>query len=191
MRLCMKRWSVVIAQPSWRTLLLLVTCHVHGPSRLCMCYKSLALLCYGSQHWSAAAAGSQTSPGTAGGRWSVCSGWSAASWAAEALAEHLLLTVPTSHQHINHGITFTWICHIHSAFRSEMGFLFLWRSKSDLLGLLWRINNWESPSSERNVWNKVWNIFQYIPVCDLFVKFPDIHRCPKKIYHGTPEVLES
>lgn len=59
-------------------------------SASCKRLKSLALLCYGSRHWSAAAAGSRTSPGRAGGRWLVCSGWRAASSAAEASAERLL-----------------------------------------------------------------------------------------------------
>lgn len=95
--------------------------YVNVPSRLCMCSKSLALLCYSSPHWLAAAAGSQISPGMAGGRWSVCSGWRAASWAAEVLAAHLLLTVATHHQLVNHAITLTWY-HIHGAFRSEIGF---------------------------------------------------------------------
>ena len=94
-----KRSSDVIVDLSLQTLVLYLMDCVHGPSSLCACvcvhYKSLVLLYFGSQHWWAVAAGSQTSPGMAGGWWSVCSGWRGASWAAEASAEHLLVTART------------------------------------------------------------------------------------------------
>lgn len=108
-------WLVAILVSSRRPRLLSVICR---GSASCEGLKSSALPCYGSRHWSAAAAGFQTSPGRAGGWWLVCGGRRAASSAAEASAERLLWR----DQQNNHATTFTWQ-HIQLRFLSFFHFL--------------------------------------------------------------------
>lgn len=41
-----------------------------------------------------------------------------------------------------------------------------------------------------NVWSKLWNAIQSIPVDDPFIKFPDIPHHPQKIHHDNRDTEE-
>lgn len=88
-----------------------------------------------------------------------------------------LISISTMPWHFHVYIIFTALSQLKLDF-SNPGMVFIWASLF-----------WSSLSKERNVLHKVWNIFKHVPVGDLFVKIPDIHHRPKKIYQGPPGVL--